>query len=159
MSNKTILQTNNTNLASYTDRVTALISKANSLPEAGGGTEDLSSELTTQNNLITTQEATIDSIISALQGKASGGGSVETCTVTFTDELLANITRLVYHDGIRGIDIDNGFSNEIIVAKNSALYIGHIKYGAPSLYSDIILCASIYASCVLINSNIDLSTE
>ena len=36
MSNKTQLQTNNTNLASYTDRVTALIDVANGLPEAGG---------------------------------------------------------------------------------------------------------------------------
>jgi hypothetical protein len=36
MSNKTQLQTNNTNLASYTDRVSALIDVANSLPEAGG---------------------------------------------------------------------------------------------------------------------------
>mgnify|MGYP007053685111 CR=1 FL=1 len=37
MSNKTILQTNNTNLASYTDRVAALINVANSLPDAGSG--------------------------------------------------------------------------------------------------------------------------
>lgn len=51
MSNKTQLQTNNTNLASYTDRVNALIDMANSLPEAGG----------------------------------SGGGAVETCTVTFLE--------------------------------------------------------------------------
>lgn len=45
--------------------------------------EDLSSELSTQNTLITTQETTIDSIISALEGKASGGsgGSVETGTL------------------------------------------------------------------------------
>lgn len=37
--------------------------------------EDLSSELSTQNTLITTQETTIDNIISALQGKAAGGSS------------------------------------------------------------------------------------
>lgn len=37
MSNKITLQTNNTNLASYTDRVTALISVANNLPAAGSG--------------------------------------------------------------------------------------------------------------------------
>ena len=37
MSNKTTLQTNNTNLASYSDRVAALINIANSLPEAGSG--------------------------------------------------------------------------------------------------------------------------
>lgn len=39
--------------------------------------EDLTNELTTQNTLITTQETTIDDIVSALQGKGSGGGSTE----------------------------------------------------------------------------------
>lgn len=39
MSNKTQLQTNNTNLAFCTDRVTALIDMANGLPEAGGSVE------------------------------------------------------------------------------------------------------------------------
>lgn len=37
--------------------------------------EDLSSELTNQNGLLTTQETTIDDIMSALQGKAAAGGS------------------------------------------------------------------------------------
>ena len=36
--------------------------------------EDLSSELNTYENYLSTQETTIDSIITALQGKASGGG-------------------------------------------------------------------------------------
>ena len=36
--------------------------------------EDLTSELTEQNTLIATQEATIDDIVSALQGKSAGGG-------------------------------------------------------------------------------------
>lgn len=51
----------------------------------GNGTsEDLSSELSTQNSLITTQETTIDSIISALEGKAAGGSdgaTLETCNI------------------------------------------------------------------------------
>ena len=69
MSNKTILQTNNANLASYTDRVTALINVANSLPEVSGGSgEDLSTELTTQDTLLTELET-------VLAGKAAAGGS------------------------------------------------------------------------------------
>ena len=36
--------------------------------------EDLTSELTTQNTLITTQETTIDDIVSALQNKSAGSG-------------------------------------------------------------------------------------
>ena len=74
MSNKTILQTNNTNLASYTDRVNALITKANNLPEAGGSVEDITSEITTQDTLLTELE-------NILANKAAGEGSVETCTV------------------------------------------------------------------------------
>lgn len=49
MSNKTQLQTNNTNLASYIDRVTALIDMANGLPEAdgsGGSVETCNVEIT-----------------------------------------------------------------------------------------------------------------
>ena len=37
--------------------------------------EDISAELTSQTNLLTTQETTIDSILTALEGKAAGGGS------------------------------------------------------------------------------------
>lgn len=38
--------------------------------------EDLSAELTEQDNLITTQEVTIEDIVEALEGKIAGGGSV-----------------------------------------------------------------------------------
>jgi hypothetical protein len=38
--------------------------------------EDLTKELTEQNNLITTQEITIENIISALEDKCVGGGGI-----------------------------------------------------------------------------------
>ena len=41
------------------------------------GKEDLTEELTTQDEKITTQETTINDIVEALQGKASGGGSAK----------------------------------------------------------------------------------
>ena len=91
MSNKTILQTNNTNLASYTDRVNALITKANNLPEAGGSVEDITSEITTQDTLLTELE-------NILANKAAGEGSVETCTVninTWVFVLLGVIQALI----------------------------------------------------------------
>lgn len=36
--------------------------------------EDLSAELTEQNDLLSTQEITIDNIVTALEGKCAGGG-------------------------------------------------------------------------------------
>lgn len=50
--------------------------------------EDVSSELNSQSSLLTTQEATIDSIIAALEGKAGGSGGSE----DLTEELTAQTT-------------------------------------------------------------------
>lgn len=55
----------------------------------GGGTEDLTSELNTYETYLGTQETTIDDILSALQGKASGGGSVE---VTLQEKTVSSST-------------------------------------------------------------------
>lgn len=41
------------------------------------GSEDLSNELNEQNTLLSNQETTIEDIISALEGKVAGGGTVE----------------------------------------------------------------------------------
>lgn len=38
--------------------------------------EDLSAELTEQNDLLSTQEITIDNIVTALEGKCAGGGGI-----------------------------------------------------------------------------------
>lgn len=73
MSNKTQLQTNNTNLDSLIARVNAAKDTAASLPEAGS-TEDL-------NSVITELETKVTTLNTALDSKASGGG-FETCTVT-----------------------------------------------------------------------------
>lgn len=69
MSYKTEFQSNNADLQ-------GLIDLANSLPEA----ENLDTELTTQ-------DALIAQIATALEGKtgASGGADIETCTVTISD--------------------------------------------------------------------------
>lgn len=64
-------------------KVNEMANAIENISASGGATENLSSELSTQNSLITTQEATIDNIITALEGKASGGSGAtyETCTV------------------------------------------------------------------------------
>lgn len=111
MSNKTILQTNNTNLASYTDRVTALINTANSLPEAGGGsTEDLEAELAAQETLIA-------NITTALQNKASGGSgggsALETCDVSISTMVQPGST-LIY--------VDENFTIQNVTMQRNVIY-------------------------------------
>lgn len=80
MSQKTDLQSNNIDLQS-------ILNTINNLPDAGSGgtnsgSEDLDTELTEQENLISQLSSILDS-------KASGGGaggSIETCTVTISCE-------------------------------------------------------------------------
>lgn len=47
--------------------------------------EDLTSEFNTYETYLDTQEATIEDIMSALQGKGTGGGTTETWTFTMED--------------------------------------------------------------------------
>ncbi len=54
-------------------KVNEMANAIENISTSAGAAEDLSSELSTQNSLITTQETTIDNIITALEGKASGG--------------------------------------------------------------------------------------
>ena len=77
MSNKQQLQTNNTK---YTSLIETLRNKA--IPS---GSEDLDTELTTQENLISQLSTILDS-------KASGGsgGGAETCTVTVVQQWSGN---------------------------------------------------------------------
>lgn len=73
MSNKTILQNCNNRLNTNNFDLDTILSKLNDLADAGGIVEDLSDELTQQDNLIDDQETTIEDVILVLQNKASGG--------------------------------------------------------------------------------------
>jgi hypothetical protein len=83
------------------------------------GTEDLNTELTTQENLISQLSTILDS-----KASGSGGGSVETCTVTLTDfwptRLMYQSPEGVLYDyydptGFDGVEFPASF----IVTKNS----------------------------------------
>lgn len=62
------------NLNNNTTQLEALLAKVNALPEVGS-TDDL-------NATITELETKVSTLNTALDGKAAGGGSFETCTVT-----------------------------------------------------------------------------
>ena len=63
MNNKETLQQYNNRLETNNNNLDSIIEIVNSLPEAGGGSEDLTEEITDQNNSLTTQEITIQNII------------------------------------------------------------------------------------------------
>ena len=52
--------------------------------------EDLTAELTEQDNLLNTQEITIENIISALEGKSAGSGGI-TPTVEGNTQMLREV--------------------------------------------------------------------
>lgn len=90
--------------------------------------EDLSSELTTQNNLITTQETTIDNIISALQGKASGGSggvTLSNANVTISNFPSKYVWYYNYFDENTNqlVFIDGNSEENIKVLENSIILI------------------------------------
>ena len=76
MSNKTQLQTNNINLASYTDRVNALVEVANGLPEAGVNLPELTSPATAEEIFLNKQ--TIDEDGNIITGAFTIDSELET---------------------------------------------------------------------------------
>ena len=107
----------------------ASIDDLSALVDAISTSEDLSSELTTQNNLITTQETTIDNIISALQGKASGGsGGVTLVSTPYTGEetqLILNHGALpLASDVVYKAIVQNSSGEKIIEETLSFQYLG-----------------------------------
>lgn len=72
MSNVTTLQSNYNIITNNNLTIDDILETINNLPEAGSGEEDLTTVLESHDTAITTQETTIDSIITALEGKASG---------------------------------------------------------------------------------------
>ncbi len=127
----TKINTNNTDLNS-------ILATINNLPSANSGTtEDLSTELTEQDTLITTQETTIDSIISALEGKTVCSGTKENVTLTINytiDSTRHGYLTYMYYNSAQNlcgsyklITSSSGTSTSISVAKGSYVHV------APSL--------------------------
>ncbi len=112
-------------LTKNTTDLDALIAKANALPDAGTS-EDLTAVLDAQETLISELEA-------ELEGKAAGGGGVETCTVNiqFSDGaklILYSYTHLDSNGKITTsyIDLGTGSTATLQLDKvvcNSLLYI------------------------------------
>lgn len=92
MSNKETLQEYNNKLIQNNEDLQTVINMINNLPTAGGG-EDISEELTDYDAKLTTQETTLEDIVTALQGKASGGNTtlLQEKVIEVNDEYMLDI--------------------------------------------------------------------
>ena len=86
-------------------KVDEMANAIDNISTSGGTAEDLSSELSAQNTLITTQETTIDNIISALEGKASGGGG-----------------ELQYVTGTKNLNYTESDSGDVVIEVNDLTF-------------------------------------
>ena len=94
-----------------------------------GKEEDLTNELTVQDNLITEQETTIEDIIEALQGKSSGGsGTIDllpyVSTLGFTADFQEIREDVVLHLE-RATGLGNMFDLKVINAPKMTVYISN----------------------------------
>lgn len=113
MSDKTTLQSHNTKISTNNTNLNSILQTINNLPEASTS-EDLSSELTTQTNLLSTQTTKLNSVKQLLQNKAVDGDDNFLAFVTNTLEVLDNdeITELpsyscAYRTTLKTINLPN----------------------------------------------------
>lgn len=122
MNYKTDLQSNNTDLQS-------ILNTINALPEACSGEhEDVTEETTVYTNELADLASQISALETALEGKASGSGSTETCKITSTYATEAascyyfNGNEFVCETSPLTLDASGSY---IEVAKNSILVLGY----------------------------------
>lgn len=116
MSNKTQLQTNNTKYASL---IETLRGKA-----VSGSAEDLDTELTEQENLISQLSTILDS-------KASGGsgGGVGTCTIIINIDADAHLANLAY-SFVENNTIKSTFVNYSTALTNTSVTLENVVCGS-----------------------------
>lgn len=105
MSNKETLQSYNNKLIKNNDDLQTVIDMVNNLPEAGDGpSEDLTEEMTSYDEKLTTQETTLSDIVSALKFKAKPETGDE------PEEPEEKKYLYLIKDGVEQTDITGGYT-------------------------------------------------
>lgn len=97
----------------------------------------MNSELASANDEVDAQSALIEQLSELLDGKASGGGKIETCTVSFPESFSYHSDICYLGSDLTAKRFTLGQPGTISVIKNSIISIDHTASDSVSFYSHL----------------------